>query len=107
MGADSQGRPLTAESLFPVASLTKLAVALAVLRLADRGLLSVDDPLSRFVPEAAAAQPGVTLKRLLTHSAGMPADFPADGWAYDETLTWQAMAQACLQIAPDTPPARG
>jgi CubicO group peptidase (beta-lactamase class C family) len=103
-GNDSQGAPIAADSIFPLASLTKLAVALAILRLMDQGTLSVDDNLSRFVPEAAAAQSGVTLKRLLTHSAGMPIKRPAGLWDYDENLTWQTMAQGCLRITPDTPP---
>ena len=54
LGSDSDGRPLAADSLFPVASLTKLATALAVLRLAAQGL-DLDEPLTRTLPDAAAA----------------------------------------------------
>lgn len=104
-GMDAKGNPLAPDSLFPVASLTKLAVALAILRLWDQGRLSVDDPLVRFIPEAAAAQPGVTLKRLLTHSAGL-SDLSQDAWVYDATASWRSLAQAYLKIAPDTPPGR-
>ena len=37
VGSDARGRPLTPDSLFPVASITKLVTALSVLRLVDRG----------------------------------------------------------------------
>lgn len=103
-GADSKGVPISALSLFPLASITKLAVALTILRLSDEGLLSVEDELRRFVPQAAAAEPGVTLRRLLTHAAGIPPDFPVDGWKYDENWSWEKMKTACLKVVPDTPP---
>ncbi|MFN8475847.1 MAG: serine hydrolase domain-containing protein [Anaerolineae bacterium] len=99
VGADDKGQALSEDSLFPIASVTKLAVALAILRLSDQGLLSVDDPLQRFVPDAAAAPFGVTLKQLLTFTAGLPA-FPNDAWTYDISLTWQTEAQAALKVAP-------
>jgi CubicO group peptidase (beta-lactamase class C family) len=47
LGTDGQARPLRAETLFPVASITKLATALAILHLAAGGMLRLDDPLER------------------------------------------------------------
>jgi CubicO group peptidase (beta-lactamase class C family) len=102
-GTDEQGTPLTPDSLFPIASVTKLAVALAVLRLVDQGRLGIDDPLAQFVPDAAAAQHGVSLRQLLTHSSGLPALSDA-AWIYDAQLTWRQQSAACLQIAPTVPP---
>jgi len=99
VGADEKGRPLTEDSLFPIASITKLSVALAILRLADRGLLSVNDPLAKFLPDAVSAGSGITLKQLLTHSAGLP-DIPEDAWKYDINLNWQTQSQVCLKIEP-------
>ena len=49
IGADGLGRPLAADTLFPVASISKLAAALAVLRLADAGALAVDGSLDRWI----------------------------------------------------------
>ena len=103
VGTDEKGNLLATDSLFPIASLTKLAVALAILRLSDQGLLSVNDPLERFVPDAAAARYGITLKQLLTHTAGLP-DTAEDTWTYDSKLNWRIIAQACRQIAPTTSP---
>jgi len=83
--------------------LTKLAVALAILRLADQGRLNLDDELRTYVPDASAALPGVSIRRLITHSAGIPADFPGT-WDYDERLTWPGIVQGLLQVVLDTPP---
>src|SRR5947199_8580631 len=63
VGADAAGRSLDARALFPVASVTKLATALAVLTLVDDHALALDDELGQFIPEAKAARPGVTLRR--------------------------------------------
>lgn len=97
IGADAADRELSTDSLFPAASITKLATSLALLRLADRGMLSVDDPLARFLPEAEAAQPGVTLRGLLSHSAGLPLDPPAEAAPYQLGLDWPTLARACRQ----------
>ncbi|MSQ10261.1 MAG: class A beta-lactamase-related serine hydrolase [Dehalococcoidia bacterium] len=103
-GADAADRPLTSHSLFPVASITKLATALAVLRLVDAGRMLLDDPLSLHAPEAAAAQPGVTLRRLLTHTAGLPYDVERNAAPYQRGLNWDVLRSACLATPLDRAP---
>ncbi len=78
LGTDGRARPLRAETLFPVASITKLATALAILRLAASGDLSLDDPLEKHLLDAAAARQGVTLRMLLSHTSGLPYDVPPE-----------------------------
>jgi len=103
-GSDAAGTALAADTLFPVASVTKMATALAVLRLCDQGQLALDDPLEHHVPEAqAAAQPGVTLRALLCHTAGLPIDVSPRHAAYAKGLDWPALSTACLLTAPDAP----
>ncbi|HUG90736.1 MAG TPA: serine hydrolase domain-containing protein [Planctomycetaceae bacterium] len=71
-------RPMKTESLFAVASMTKPITATAVLILQDEGKLSIDDPVSRHLPELSAVQleggerPGreITIRDALTHTAG-------------------------------------
>jgi CubicO group peptidase (beta-lactamase class C family) len=104
-GADGQGRPLARDSLFPVASITKLATALAVLRLADSGDLALDDPLEQHLPGAAGAQPGVTLSTLLCHTSGLPLDILAQAARYTRALDWPTLATACLLTPLEAPPA--
>jgi beta-lactamase class C len=103
-GSDATGWPLAAGSLFPVASLTKLATALAVLRLADQDALTLDDPLALHLPEAVAAQSDVTLRRLLCHTAGLPPDLRPAEVPYAPGLSWPALAKACLREPLRLPP---
>ncbi len=100
VGADGAGRPLAVDTLFPVASITKLATALAVLRLVDAGELAPSDQLSRHLPGAAAAVPGLTLRSLLAHTSGLPGEFAEGEVLYDAGLSWPVLAAACLRTAP-------
>lgn len=66
--------PVRPGTLFELGSLTKQFTAAAVLRLAERGLLSVEDTLGDTwsLPEPLA---GISLHQLLTHTSGLPEDF--------------------------------
>ena len=69
-----QPLPVDEDTLFPVASITKTVVATAVMRLVERGLLSLDAPVRRCVPELRLRDPSssdqLTLTHLLTHTGG-------------------------------------
>ena len=68
----------TPDTKFRLASLTKQFTAAAILLLEDRGKLSTDDPVKKYVPDAPAAWDKVTIYNLLTHTSGIPSftDFP-------------------------------
>jgi beta-lactamase class C len=100
LGSDAAGRSLAGDTLFPVASITKLATALAVLRLAAAGVLAIDDPIERHLPDAAAADHSITLATLLSHTAGMPFDLAAGAAPYAPGLDWPALGRACLATRP-------
>lgn len=69
--ADVAGTPMTAETAFDVASVTKAAATTtALLRLVSRGDLRFDDLVARFLPGTACA-PQTTLRHLLQHRAGL------------------------------------
>ncbi len=73
---------VTPQSVFRIASMTKSFVALAVLRLRDEGRLRLDDPAENYLPELKKAPhppsdaPPITIRQLLSHSAGLPEDNP-------------------------------
>lgn len=104
LGTDAAGIPVTAESLFIVASITKLATALTILRLVDGGALTLDDPLAKFLPGARAAQNGVTIRTLLCHISGLPQDLPNEHALYGTPIGWKELAQECLRVALEVPP---
>jgi CubicO group peptidase (beta-lactamase class C family) len=66
--------PVTPETVFPAASLTKPIVSYAVLQLADSGVLNLDEPLSRWTPQVVPDDPSsslITLRHVLTHTCGL------------------------------------
>ncbi|WP_051451071.1 serine hydrolase domain-containing protein [Actinospica robiniae] len=66
-----EGRDITPDTLFDLASLTKVvATTPCVLRLADAGELDLDTPVAGYLPEFAGED--VTPRHLLTHTAGLP-----------------------------------
>jgi beta-lactamase class C len=58
--------------------------------------VTLDDPLSRHLPAAAAAVAGVTLRTLLCHTAGLPDDVAPALAPYARGLSWAKLAGACL-----------
>ncbi|MGK6351676.1 serine hydrolase domain-containing protein [Parapedobacter sp. DT-150] len=77
-----QALPVTPQSVFRIASMTKSFVAAAILQLRDSGLLRLDDPVVQYIPELEHQRPlttdapPITIRHLLTHSAGFPEDNP-------------------------------
>src|SRR5215216_2992400 len=72
------GCPVTAGTLFQVGSISKVFTTTLVMQLVDEGLLELDAPVRRYVPDLRladeAATAGVTLRQLLTHMAGFYGD---------------------------------
>jgi CubicO group peptidase (beta-lactamase class C family) len=74
--------PVDTRSLFRIASMSKSFTALAILQLRDAGKLRLDDPVSMYLPEMTnltyltTDAPTITIRHLLTHSAGFPEDNP-------------------------------
>ncbi|HVE61865.1 MAG TPA: serine hydrolase domain-containing protein [Chitinophagaceae bacterium] len=69
-------------SAFRIASMSKSFTALAIVQLRDAGKLKLDEPASTYIPEmkklkyAASDAPAITVRHLMTHSAGFPEDNP-------------------------------
>ena len=67
--------PVTADSVFRVASLTKQFTSMAALMLQEEGRLSLEDPVVKYVPEfrtRSGDYTAITLRHLLTHHSGLP-----------------------------------
>jgi CubicO group peptidase (beta-lactamase class C family) len=76
------GPPPDADTVFRIASMSKSFTASAILLLRDEGRLALDDPAEKYVPELAGWPPvtpdsdRVTIRNLLTMTAGFPTDDP-------------------------------
>ena len=87
----ARGLGTTSTTIYHWASITKTLTAVAILQLRDRGLLSLDDPVTRWVPELRAVHDSfgsidrVTIRMLLGHSGG----FQSPTWPYTEGRPWE------------------
>jgi len=95
----ASGKGVSTQNMFFLASVTKPIFATAFMHLVEDGLLKLDDPIVRYIPDFANA-PGkadVTPTHLLTHTSGVP-DYPPDQIRRD-----RPSAAAMTQNAIDSP----
>ena len=85
--------PNTPDTKFRLGSLTKQFTAASILLLEERGKLSTDDLVKKYVPDAPAAWDKMTLYEVLTHTAGIP-NFTA--FPDYHALEWKSMTPAEL-----------
>lgn len=82
--ADREQQILNApDTQFYIASLTKQFTALAIMQLQEQGLLNVEDPVTKYLPDFHNGSE-ITIKHLLTHSAGL----------YDFTDEWNKIKES-------------
>jgi CubicO group peptidase (beta-lactamase class C family) len=67
----------TPDTVYHIGSVSKPLVATAVMRLVQDGLLSLDDPIGKHLFDLPAAWGPITIRQLLTHTAGLVRDAPA------------------------------
>jgi len=84
------GRKVDANTIFHWASITKTFTAIGIMQLRDRGRLSLDDPIVKYVPELMAVHnrfgpmEAITIRQLLSHSAG----FRNPTWPWGGDKPW-------------------
>lgn len=96
------GSPVTAASVFAIASLDKQVTAAGLLKAAELGKLGVDDPVSRWLD---VELPGATLRQLVSHLSGLPDDTVAtvEGRYFTDYTTEQLLAYS-RDLVPLAPP---
>lgn len=72
--ADMQTKePITGDTFFNIASMSKKFTAVAVLQLAEQGKLSLEDPVTKYMPQYTnPIWNGIRIKHLLSHASGLP-----------------------------------
>ncbi len=80
---EDNGLPVTPHTLFAIGSVTKPLVAIAIMRLVEAGALDLDKPIKTYLPWFALSDPHaadvVTLRMLLSHTAGLPTSYDPFG----------------------------
>ncbi len=84
-------RPVTERTLFHYGSITKTLTAISIMQLRDRGKLTLDDRVTSYLPElrlvhdAYGSMDSVTIRMLMSHSAG----FQNPTWPYGSDQPWE------------------
>ncbi len=69
------------DRVYRVGSITKLFTATSIMQLRDQGLLHLDDPVCKYVPEFIGyGKERITIRHMLTHTSGLPREYPGDYW---------------------------
>jgi len=106
VGEARPGVPMTTESLMIWFSMTKAVTAVAVAQQWERGNLSIDERVVRYIPEFGAhGKDAITLRHLLTHTAGIPnADgiLQAKPWSETNAENLARIYDAPLEYEPGT-----
>jgi CubicO group peptidase (beta-lactamase class C family) len=102
--AEQDRRPMSFDTIFDLASVTKVIAAVsATLVLLDRGRICLDDAVARFVPAFATSdKQRITLRHLLTHTSGLPPWLPCYTAARSLADTCAYIAAAELEAQPGT-----
>ncbi len=91
MADTAMKQPVDKNTVFHWGSITKTLTAVAIMQLRDRGKLSLDDPILKYVPELARVHSEdngisrVTIRHLLSHTAG----FQGPTWPYKQGKAWE------------------
>ncbi len=99
--------PVTLDTRFRIASITKTFTATAIMQLRDAGKLSLDDPVSNYLDwfdlryEDA---PEITIRNLLTHSSGLPRDSHGPMWTDSDAPEWDEFVEETQKRQPTRPP---
>jgi D-alanyl-D-alanine carboxypeptidase len=87
------------ESQFKIASLTKPITAIAIMQLAEKGKLSLDEKVSVYLDGLPTAWRSITIRQLLSHTSGLADYFQAPDWSWKNSwridLTHDEFIQMC------------
>ncbi len=99
--------PVTLDTRFRIASITKTFTATAILQLRDAGALRLDDPVAQHLDWfdlRYADAPAITIRNLLTHTAGLPRDSAGPMWTECAAPNWADFIAATKTRALTRPP---
>ncbi len=84
------GIPIVPHTVFHIASVSKQFTAFCMAQLADDGLLTLDDPIQKYIPELPDFGQTITIKHLVHHTSGLRDQWnllAMAGWRLDDVIT--------------------
>jgi CubicO group peptidase (beta-lactamase class C family) len=98
---DDQKVPMRPDTIFDMASVSKLFTSIAVMQLVEAGEVDIEEPAATYLPEFGVnGKEGITVRQLLTHTSGLVSWLPL--WsAYPDI---PSRIKAVMDVAPHNPP---
>lgn len=93
-----EGIAATALTQYRIGSITKSMVAVAVLRLAEQGLIDLTDPIRLHLPELDPSLDRVSVLALLSQSGGLAAETSGPWWERSDGLTWEELLPSIRRV---------
>lgn len=95
--------PVTPDTVFRIGSISKQFSAAVIMQLVDEGKLSLDDPVSKFVPGYPAPGGTATVRQLLNHTVGIPSYTGLPGWMVEANTARSYTTQEMIALVRDLP----
>lgn len=89
--------PVTTETVFEIGSVSKQMTAAGIMLLVQDGKVSLDEKISKYLPNTPEAWSNVTVRHLLTHTSGVKSYSSLDGFGLSERMT---MADFIKKLSP-------
>ncbi|MCU0644009.1 MAG: beta-lactamase family protein [bacterium] len=94
-----QKTPMTRQTIFRIASITKLFTCTAIMQLRDQGKLQLDDPIQKYLPwfkikNQFSDAPEITIRHLMTHTSGLPREAAFPYWTDHKFPTLEQIIEA-------------
>lgn len=89
--------PVTPGTVFPLNSITKAFTGVAAMREVEAGRLDISKPIGNYVADLPEAWRGIEIRRLLSHTSGLPAFDDSDG---DGEAAWSATLAKPIRFPP-------
>jgi len=96
-------KPISPDSIFRIASHSKLFTAISIMQLRDQGKLQLDDPIKKYLPwfdiqDTYPEAPPINIRHLLTHTSGLPREAGSAYWTDFEFPTTQQIIERLSQL---------
>jgi len=95
--------PVTSDSVFKLASVTKPFTATAILMLAEEGKITLDERIARYLPELPSHWSAVTVRQTLSHTSGLIDYLSAPRWSWQSSWRLDLTPKEFVQFTSESP----
>ncbi|MBS1757406.1 MAG: beta-lactamase family protein [Bacteroidetes bacterium] len=95
--------PVTDSTIFPLASVTKLFTSTLIMKMSEKGMLSVEDPITKYIDSLPESWRAITIRNLLSHTSGIKNHFQTKKWNIGRDNTNKLSMRQIIQYSAEEP----